>query len=59
MVFTKISSARVAWYPNARRQSPRMTAWSNCAPRLPAMISPTFGRERRTRRAVAADEAWA
>ena len=34
-----------------------MMAWSTCAPRLPAKIIPTFEGERRTRSAVAADEA--
>ena len=57
-VFTRTSSAMVAWYANARRQRPRMTAWSSCEPRLPAKIIATLGGERRTRRAVAADEAW-
>ena len=57
MLFTRISSAMVAWYPNARRQSPRMIAWSSCAPSLPAKTIPTFEGERRTRSAVAAEEA--
>src|SRR5918993_2717127 len=47
----------VAWCPNAWRQSPRMIAWSSCAPRLPAKIIPTLAGERRTRSAVRADEA--
>src|SRR4029453_4949097 len=56
-VFTRTSSAMVAWCPNARRQRPRMTAWSSWAPRLPAKIIATLVGERRTRRALVADDA--
>jgi hypothetical protein len=34
----------VAWYPNPRRQSPRMMAWSSWAPSLPARTIVTLGR---------------
>src|SRR4029453_2161416 len=57
MVFTRSSSAMVAGWAQARSESPRMMAWSTCAPRLPAKIIATFEGERRTRRAVAAEEA--